>query len=205
MRSPFLTLLAFALVACDPSALPWATSGTIDVDDARASYPPADVQLPPVPNLELIDVPPTYDDGSYSVQGLILNRTEAMDQMIRVTGILQEVYECEVGTIGVEGEAGELAVPVEPEDDFAVRPGCLRPHLYLVDHLRARQRLLVTGYEHEVYEPQIRPGMRYTAVGMYAQQTRGFISTEDGLLVASAIDGDGIVVPPPEGTEESAP
>ena len=202
MRSSCLTLLAFALVACDPSALPWGTSGSIDVGDPRASYPPADVQLPPVPNLELVDVPPTYEDGSYSIQGLMLNREDALDQMIRVTGILQEVYECDIGTVRVEGEAGELAVPVEAGDEFAVRPGCLRPHLYLVDHLRARQRLLVTGYEHEVYEPQIRPGMRYTAIGMYAQQTRGFISTEDGLLVASAIDGEGIVLPPPDAEEE---
>jgi hypothetical protein len=201
MRLSCLTALAFALTACDPSAMPWNASGTIDVGDPRASYPPADVQLPPVPNLDLVDVPPTYDDGSYSVQGLMLSREDTMDQTLRVTGILQEVYTCAEGGVGVEGEAGELAVPNEPEDEFAVRAGCLRPHLYFVDHLRARNRLLVTGYDHAIYEPQITPGLRYTVVGLYSQQTRGFISTEDGLLIAAAIEGDGIVLPEPEPVE----
>jgi hypothetical protein len=201
MRLACLIALAFALLACDPSAMPWNVSGTIDVGDPRANYPPADVHLPPVPSLELVDVPPTYDDGSYSVQGLMLMREETMNQTLRVSAILQEVYQCDERALVVEGEAGELAVPNEPEDEFAVRPGCLRPHFYLVDHLRARQRLLVTGYDHALYEPQVTPGLRYTVVGTYSQQTRGFISTENGLLVAATISGDGIVLPEPDPTE----
>lgn len=199
MRLWCLPALLLVFTACDPSAMPWSqSSGTIDAEDPRANYPPVDVQLPPVPNLELVDVPPTYDDGSYSVQGLMLNSSDTFGQTLRVTGILQEVYQCAEEALGIEGEVGDLAAPAAPEDEFEVRPGCLRPHVYLVDHLRARQRLLVTGYDAALYEPQLTPGIRYTIVGRYQQQTRGFISTVDGLLVAAEILGDDIVIPEPE-------
>ncbi len=196
--------VGFALVtcvtACDPSALPWAAQADAG-EDARANLPPADVQLPPVPNLDLVDVPATYDDGSYSVSGLMLKRAEMRGMPTRVTGILHSIYACEEGERGIEGEVAELADPGTEQDEFEVRPGCLRPHMLFVDNLRSRQRLLVTGYDASVYEPQMTPGRRYVVHGTYDQQTRGFISTEDGLIVTTLIEGDDIVMP----VEEEAP
>lgn len=171
----------------------------VDAPDARDGLPAADVQLPPVPNLELIDVPETFDDGSYSVSGLARHRAELRGQPVRVTGILHTLYTCEVGNQGVDGAAGELAPDAGPsEASDGVRPGCLRPHLYLADSLRARRRILVTDYDASLYEPQLVPGQRYTVFGRYDQQTRGFVSTEDGLVVATQIVGDGITIPDPE-------
>lgn len=195
-----LGALLLGAVACDPSSL--LGEVTANEPDARADLPPADVQLPPVPNLELVDVPPTYDDGSYSVSGLLLNRVELRGTPVRVTGILHSVYRCEEETLGIEGEAQELAAPADEAAEFAVRPGCLRPHLFLADSLRARQRLLITGYDAAVYEPQLTPGRRYVVHGHYEQQTRGFISTEDGLVVTALIEGDGIVLPEEEQAAE---
>ncbi len=159
----------------------------------RDQLPPVEVNLPPVPNLDLVDVPAVYDDGSYSISGLMLRRDEHRGQWIPVTGILQTVYECEEAARGVEGEVADMAAPIADQAQFdPILPGCLRPHLYLVDNLRARQRLLVTGYDHSWFEPQLTPGQRYVMRGRYEQQTRGFISTEDGLLVAEEIEGTGV-------------
>jgi len=165
--------------------------------DPRAGLRPAVVHLPPVPNLDIVDVPAVYDDGARSIAGIVRDRDALLGQPMRVTGVLHAVYVCEVGEQGVEGEAAALAADPDPGATVAVRPGCLRPHFHLVDNLRSRQRLLVTGYDAALYEPQLVPGNRYTVTGTYQQQTRGFISTEEGLLVATAIAGDGVVVPPP--------
>lgn len=201
MKQLGLVLFVLAVTAaCDPSQLPW---GQADAGmDAQAELPPADVQLPPVPNLDLVDVPPTYDDGSYSVSGLMLDRAEMRDQPLRLTAILQSVYRCEEPELGVEGEVAALAAPADDQDPFEVRPGCLRPHMYFVDNLRGRQRILVTGYDAATYEPQVHPGQRYVIHGVYRQQTRGFISTEDGLIVVDRIEGEGIVLEPETPEEE---
>lgn len=180
------------LVACDAGQAPWNTQASADAGPNR---PPADVQLPPVPNLDLVDVPAQYDDGSYSVSGLMLARQQMRNMPVRVTAILHSIYQCEAEERGVEGEAAELAAPPEAERPFEVRPGCMRPHMYFVDSLRGRQRLLVTGYDAALYEPQMHPGQRYVLHGVYAQETRGFISTEDGLVVVDRIEGEGIVMP----------
>lgn len=180
-------LIAGALGACDAVSPP---AGTGEPDES-ARYPETDVQLPPVPTLDLAEVPHTYDDGSHSVFGLVLQREELRDTEVRVTGIVQSIYECEVP---VEADA-------EPLAPGAVRPGCNRPHLYIADSLRSSQRMLVTGYDAALYEPQLQVGNRYVVQGVYRNETRGFISSEDGLLVASAFEGDGIVIPPEEPEE----
>lgn len=186
--------------ACDNDALPWATqdAGTVD---ARAQLPPVEVSLPAVPNLDLVDVPATYDDGSYSVSGLLLNRAELRDMPIRLTGTLHSIYRCETEDEGVAGAVADLADPGTEQGEFEVRPGCLRPHFHLVDGLRSPQRMLVTGYDAAHYEPQLTPGRRIVVEGTYAQQTRGFISTEDGLVVTTLITGEGIEQPVEETDE----
>lgn len=204
--TPIAVLIAAAgLVGCDQlSAL---APGRVDiappvVDDSH--LPPAVVELPAVPPLELLDTPPTLPDGSWAVAGLLLNRDELRGQSLTVTAVLESIYRCEGAAEGIEGEAAELAVPRE-EDTPAVqrRAGCLLPHFQIVDSLRSPYMMLVAGYDEAFYEPQLRPGTRYRIEGRYVQQTRGFTSTEYGLIVATRIEGEGIVHPPP--AEPDAP
>ena len=69
MRRLATALGALWLAAgCDPTQLRIGADGDTG-PDPRAGFPTADVQLPPVPNLELVDVPPTYPDGAYSIAG----------------------------------------------------------------------------------------------------------------------------------------
>lgn len=198
-RSALIVAFVFVFAGCQPGQSPLGGARQADTGPALS---PADVQLPPVPNLDLVDVPAVYDDGSRSVSGVLLNRDELQDTAMRVTGILQEIYVCDVP---LDPDAGQAEEP-EPGQParFRVRPGCLRPHVYIADSLRSGQRLLVTGYDPLVYEPQLRPGTKYTFDGVYVHQTRGFISTEDGLLVVTAITGEGIVLPV-EGSGDAQP
>lgn len=189
-----LVLMLLVATGCEPGQ---AIFGSVDVgEDTEHNLPPADVQLPPVPSLELVDVPETYEDGSYSVSGLMLNRENLRNTPVRLTAILHSVYECDVPR--EEGEDGE---ELAAEDRYEIRPGCLRPHMYFVDSLRGRQRMLATGYDAATYEPQVNPGQRYVVHGVYRQQTRGFISTEDGLMVVDEIEGEGVTLEDPEAEE----
>lgn len=201
-----LVLASGGLFGCDQlSAL---APGTVDiapptVDDSHLPAPV--VELPAVPPLELLDTPPTLPDGSWAVAGLLLNRDELRGQTLTVTAVLESIYRCEGDAEGVEGEAAALAVPRE-EDTPAVqrRAGCLLPHFQVVDSLRSPYMMLVAGYDETFYEPQLRPGTRYRIEGQYVQQTRGFTSTEYGLIVATRIEGEGIVHPEPVDPDASA-
>ncbi|MFT5992899.1 MAG: hypothetical protein ACI82G_001898 [Bradymonadia bacterium] len=161
--------------------------------------PAPDVQLPPVPNMEQLDIPPQLADGSYSVTGVWRQREHLQGGPVRVTGTIQSIYVCNAPDEALDEDLAELAAPTDAERRVdSVRPGCLRPHLHLVDDLRSRRRLLVTGYPAWHFEPQLSAGQTITVTGSYEQQTRGFISTEDGLVVATEFAGDGVLpVPPP--------
>lgn len=195
---PLLVLLF--LTACEPQPV------LIDADRgaADAASATADVQLPPVPSLELLDTPSRYPDQSWSVAGLHLERDTMRDQAVSVTGILQEIYVCEVPLPAPTGEAAAPAPTGPSLVPQRVRAGCKGPHLFISDTLRSRQRLLVTGYNAAWYEPQLIVGQRYVFDGRFAQQTSGFISTDDGLLVVTGIRGNGVTDPAATGTAPAA-
>lgn len=157
---------------------------------------PAQVALPPVPPLTILDIPRTYDDGSYSISGLMLSREALREEELQVTGIVSEIYQCEGSSRSVEGEIAALAaLPDEPIARVTSDVGCKMPHLYIVDSLRSSQRLLITGYEAELWEPQLKPGTRYRFDGTYSQRAPGFLSTEYGLLLAENMEGSGLYGP----------
>lgn len=155
--------------------------------------PEPSVDLPPVPPLELLDLPRQYGDGSWSITGLLLQRETLRQADVRLTGVVQELYVCETPSVAAEEDAGSVAVETDvlPTRD-TVPPGCLRPHLFIADSMQSTRRLLVTGYLALHWEPQLSVGQRVVVVGRYAQEARGFISTEEGLVIADGFEGDGL-------------
>jgi hypothetical protein len=173
---------------------------------SEAGLAPAQVALPQVPPLTILDIPRTYEDGTYSISGLMLSREALREEEIEVTGIISTIYQCEGQALVAEGSMAAMAMAgVEPLVRETTSVGCNLPHLYIVDNLRSAQRLLVTGYDAEHWEPQLRPGTRYTFAGRYAQRAAGFLSTEYGLLVADSIEGSGVVAPGAEGSALPTP
>lgn len=153
---------------------------------------PAQVSLPAVPPLTILDYPRTYDNGSYSISGLMLARDALRDESLSVTGIISSIYVCEgqqqeLVEVDLSAPALDEAVPSNPS-----MVGCNLPHFYIVDNVRSNQRLLVTDYDPTVWEPQLRVGTRYLFRGQYTQRARGFTSTEHGLLRLETIEGSGI-------------
>lgn len=206
----WLVIATLPLVAAcemfDPT-LPILTS-----EPDESGLAPASVDLPAVPPLELLDMPAQHPDGSWSVSGLLLNRDALRDSEITLTAIVKTIYQCDAPVVGVEGELAELAAgtggaaPTAAGGEAAPRPnrfrtGCRMPHMHVVDNLRADYAMLIVGYDADFYETQMRPGGRYVFSGRYAQQSSGFMSTEEGLVVARVIDGEGIVHPPEPGEE----
>jgi hypothetical protein len=163
---------------------------------------PANVNLPAVPPLELLDVPDEYPDGTRSVIGTINMQDELMGEELKVKALVDEMYECDVP---VQPEEGEDAVDAPAADADSAqdprRPGCLRPHFYIADTERSPRRLLVTGYDYELYNSQLETGLRYTFTGSYREAAAGF-SSSDGLLVVDKIEGNNISQEQPEDGEE---
>ena len=189
--------LPFLLVGCEELGI----GATEEPASEEENLPPANVNLPEVPPLELLDIDHQYDDESWSVIGIYLNREDLRGQTISLTAVVDEVYVCDSVQAQLDartnGEAGALRAPAEGEDVLEInRAGCLRPHFYVRDNMRSPQRMLVVGYEWEHYEPQLVVGTRLTYTGRYAQQAHGHTSPEYGLIVADEITGPGILPPP---------
>lgn len=136
------------------------------------------VNLPPVPDLPLLDIPRSYPDGTHSVMGVLIDREKLLLSTITISGMVVDVYECEN-----PGDAGE----------DGLRAGCLYPHFYIADTPDSPKRILVTGYNAAHYEPQLQPMTRYRFTGHYSVQARGFSSSESGLLSVDTIEGSGVV------------
>jgi len=196
-------LVALTVTGCE-ELLPESSFPIEMPEVSDEGLPPAEVALPPVPPLDLLDMQQTFADGSYSVAGLLLNRESLRDQRLSVTAIVESIYECEIEdeTEDGEQEAPLVARPDAPEHHVQRRPGCLLPNLRLVDNLRSPYSMLVVDYNAFLYERQLRTGSRYVFEGLYTQRAPGFMSSENGLLRVTRIDGDGIVHPPDPEDEE---
>lgn len=187
LRAALVFGVAAGVAACD-ALVPTAPDLRVEPDVER---PEPDVQLPPVPPLDMVDVPPLYEDGALSVAGLFLEQDTHLEQDVVVRGVLREVYAC------------ELEAPEGHREGDPV-PGCHRPHLRIADRSDAPRDVLVSGYDATHWEAQLRPGMELTVVGRYQQQARGFISAEDGLLVAELFVGGGLTPPAEEEPDAEA-
>lgn len=154
-------------------------------DDTEMEAPTNEnVNLPPVPELPLLDIPREYEDGSLSVIGLMIERDEHMLEQVTVAGMVVKIYEC-------DAEDGAK----EKGEDGLVE-GCLYPHFYIADTPDSPKRILVTGYNAQHYEPQLQVMTRYRIHGTYSIQAHGFSSSETGLINADSIEGSGIEPPP---------
>lgn len=197
-------LLAASLTAPAAACDGFVVEPIVQTQEPSDSHlPPARVNLPATPRLDLLEARQTLDDGTLTVAGLLLQRETLRDADVRVTGIVQTIYRCELAQGPGEGSAAgsELAGTPSEQATSAVtrRAGCLLPHIYVVDNLRSDNRMLVTGYDAAHYEPQLEVGGRYVFEGRYTQRAPGFMSTEYGLLDTLRIVGER-VVQPGEGT-----
>lgn len=189
-----LHLLRSVLASCALLALAvGCSSDKNDADgDAAASRREANVNLPPVPDLPLLDVPRSYPDGTLSVMGLLIDRDNYLMKPVTVSAMVVEVYACDVPSdvdMGRTGGRGKPAAADEP------RPGCLYPHIYIADAENSPRRILVTSYDAAHYEPQLQPMTRYRFSGTYSVQARGFSSSEQGLILVDTIEGSGLTQP----------
>ena len=168
--------------------------GGDDAGAAGGDGPVHRVNLPPVPPMPLMEIPETHDDGSWSIMGILRNRDQHMGQTVTVSGLLQDVYECELAAAQrAEAERnarGRRGAPAEPPAPVA---GCNYPHMFIADTMNSPRRIMLVDYQAEYYEPQMEPGLRYTVRGRYTTSSRGFTATEDGLIVVSSIRGASLV------------
>jgi hypothetical protein len=174
-----VSALATAAVGCETEA---------PVEPDANTGPPIEVQLPPVPQIDL-ERPVSYPDGSISVWGLMSQRDQLLRESVHVTGYLEEIYICENRPLqDVVDHAIRYAEELPEGSGLAAEDRCNFPHLFLVDRLGSDQRLLVTGYE-AVMEPLFTVGERYDVRGRYLEETRGFNRAGDGLIHATEIHG----------------
>lgn len=170
-----LTLAITATTACK------SDDGLTESLLAQRVQRDANVNLPPVPPLPLLDIPREYPDGSLSGMGLTINRDANMGKKVSVSGLVVEKYECEQP----EAPRGRNAQPASP---------CLYPHFYLADSPSSSRRILVTGYDSS-YDEQIQVNTRYTVNGLYTVQATGFQASEWGIIIPDSIEGSGIKQP----------
>ena len=68
--------------------------GCQESDVATAEAPTVQVHLPPSPTMEIPSVKERHPDGSYTVEGLILNGEKALNTAVRISGFIQRKYVC---------------------------------------------------------------------------------------------------------------
>lgn len=133
-----------------------------DADIVDAKPPPEKVNLPPSPEMVEPHFVEKYVDGSYTVAGLIKQRSKEIRNEVTVKGYIEKVYRCQ------EGDSS-----------------CTLPmHATLVDDLdRPRKRLLVVGGEtSQLNELEKNAGV--TLKGRYQQASNdGRFVRMEGLIV----------------------
>lgn len=189
------SLVRTASVLLFSAAASMATLGcSKDADAPKSSANEApineNVKLPPVPDLPLLDIPRTYDDGSLSVIGLMIDRDKYMLDDVSVSAMVVEIYTCDETQ-----DADKKGKNKKDAGNDGLVEGCLYPHFYIADTPDSPKRLLVTGYNAAHYEPQLQETTRYRVHGVYTIQASGFSSSETGLIIADRIEGSGIVQP----------
>lgn len=168
----------------DPAAL---------AEEERLAQLALRLDLPEVPALEALQIASRYSDGSYSVGGVQRLRDELMEEEIEVIAIIREKYRCDRDEDQAQhpDTDAEEAADAEPEEGTR-RVGCLRPHAYVSDSLRATSRLLVVGFTDE-QNRALEEGQRYRFSGRLTRRAPGHLSPEEGLLDLKALE------PLPEG------
>ena len=68
--------------------------GCQESDTSSAEVPNVQVHLPPSPVMEIPSIQERHADGSYTVEGLVLNRSKAINTDVRVSGFIQRKYVC---------------------------------------------------------------------------------------------------------------
>ncbi len=174
LTSPLRLLTALALsaslVACDntPPEIP------LDEFPADPDLPPAVVELPTPPPASAFEIREYNDDGTLRIEGLISNRDRFLEEEVAVKGVITEIQgDCDPRRARQRGET------------------CPEPHLFIRDDADDDRRLLVVGYTNDQRRQfRLNEGSEFLFGGTYTRMAEGFVSTEDGLLVLSSLDGE---------------
>jgi hypothetical protein len=155
--------------------------------DPEPTGPPAVVNLPPVPNID-VNRPVRYPDGALSIWGILQRREESMNQSVVVLGYVREIYICETRA---EWELYQDLVrngDLPNDEGSGEAIACNYPHLLIADNLTADIDLLITGYRQEL-EQHLLVCERYRFEGRYMDETRGFNRAGVGLIYTTNISG----------------
>jgi hypothetical protein len=165
----WMSALAIWVCGCESSS---QTGALIGSDEARQTeMPRVEVKLPPPPSFKKEAAVDKYGDGSYSVYGVRNDMAANLDQEVKVTGYVVEVYECPPCPKGTECEA------------------CVKPHFWLADrkHDTRDKALMVTDYpeRHPKTRKKIslKTGERLLVTGQFAKASGTGFRASDGLLV----------------------
>lgn len=134
--------------------------------------PPAVVELPPPPPASAFEIREFNDDGTLRIEGLISNRDRYLDEKVQVRGVVTEI----------EGNC-------DPARARKLGETCPKPHFFIRDHADDDRRIMVVGYPPKfINDLKLQTGQDYLISGSYQQMADGFVSTEDGLILLSAVD-----------------
>lgn len=160
-----------------------------DQADAESNLPKPDVDLPPVPNIN-VDRPVLHPDGTLTVWGVLQGLEEYLNQWVTVRGYVKHVYVCDNREAQIARDnlirRGEL--DETDEATAAILERCNYPHLYIADHLSSERELLVTGYGPDL-EARLIAGQQYTFGGRFVEETRGFRHAGQGLIYSTSVTG----------------
>lgn len=133
--------------------------------------PSAVVDLPPPPPGSAFEIRERNDDGSLRVEGIMSNRDRYLNESVQIRGFVQEIHgDCDPTRARQRGER------------------CEEPSFFIVDHLDEDRRLRVVGFTNDFRRSAgVSQGSEHLFSGRYQQMGARFVSTEDGLLVLSAV------------------
>lgn len=160
--------LTVALSACDSDA----PEPSLDEFPPDPDLPAAVVDLPSPPPATAFEIREHNEDGTLRVEGVMGNRDRYLESDVEIRGFVHEILgDCDPARARQRGES------------------CPEPHFYIVDHPDEDRRLMVVGYDNDFRrQARLNTGGEHVFKGRYRQMHQGFVSTEDGLLVLSALD-----------------
>ncbi len=161
-------------------------------EQEQANLPPANVNLPPVPDdLGESKIPLTYADGALTVDGLRRQRMKHLDQTVKVRGTIDFIYDCEYWD---QKKLKKYLKKMKKEGKDVNSAMCERAHLYVIDKGEKENRLLVAGlpedFPDKIKKKKYTVGQEITFEGQYTDAGDSFVAPDLGLIVVEKFHGE---------------
>ncbi len=152
---PMISILFLAVFGCQ------------EATTAANEEPAVQVHLPESPKMEIPTIVERHADGSYTVEGLLVNREKTLNSTIRVGGFIQRKYVC------------------RPNQQACDTPS----HAVLVDDLTdPKRRLIVVGGETTQFA-SLKDGERVTLDAFYGlHDPKALFVRTEGVLILPHIE-----------------